>query len=293
MNRFCLITTGLLALLSSPCLGADPVKSVPKLYPYCIELDVPGIKPRSIPEQAKLIRELGYDGGGYQIWLDDSLETNLKTFDKEGLQVYLLWAYLNLNPKRGPVYDPRLPGAIRKLKGRPTTVAVLLQGLKPGDPKGMEPAIKAIRELAVAAAEAGVRVSIYHHWANWTESLPFVLEVVRKVDRPEVGYTFNVCHWLKIEGDRDYRPLLRQNAAKLFGVSTCGAQIGAQDWANGLVQPLDKGNFDNRALLATLGEIGYQGPIALMCYAIPGDAREHLARSMKTWRRLNGLPDER
>ncbi len=41
--------------------------------------------------------------------------------------------------------------------------------------------------------------------------------------------------------------------------------------------------FDNPKLLATLREIGYRGPVGLMCYGIPGDAREHLERSIKVW----------
>ncbi len=53
---------------------------------------------------------------------------------------------------------------------------------------------------------------------------------------------------------------------KLFCVTICGAQIGAQTWTNGLIQPLDRGDFDNRALLATLREIGYRGPVGIMCY---------------------------
>ena len=31
-------------------------------------------------------------------------------------------------------------------------------------------------------------------------------------------------------------------------------------------------------------EIGYTGPVGLMCYGIPDNTREHLSRSMKTWK---------
>ena len=34
----------------------------------------------------------------------------------------------------------------------------------------------------------------------------------------------------------------------------------------------------------TLRRIGYRGPVALMCYAVPDDTRDHLGRSMKTWK---------
>ncbi len=137
-----------------------------------------------------------------------------------------------------------------------------------------------LRELGDAAAKSGARISIYSHVNNWTESLPFVVEVVRKANHTRAGFNFNLCHWLKVDGDNDHRPLLRENAAKLFCVTINGAQRDAAAWANGLIQPPDKGDFDNRALLATIGEIGYRGPVGLMCFGIHDDAREHLARSM-------------
>ena len=220
---------------------------------------------------------------GYPLWLDDSLEKNLQTLDAAGLKVFLLYASVNVNPQEPP-FDPRLPDAIRKLKGRPVTVCVLLRGFKPGDPQGETTAVKILRQLGDVAAEVGLRISIYHHVSDWTESLLYALQVVRKVDHPQVGVNFDLCHWLKVDGDKDYRPVLRQNADKIFVVTINGAQLGSSAWTDGLIQPLDRGDFDNRQLLATLREIGYRGPIGLMCYGIQGDAREHLERSMKTWK---------
>ena len=40
-------------------------------------------------------------------------------------------------------------------------------------------------------------------------------------------------------------------------------------------------------LVRTLRELGYQGPIGLQCFGITGDTREHLARSMAAWHKLN------
>jgi len=159
-----------------------------------------------------------------------------------------------------------------------------LQGLPPGDSRGEEQALKALRELGDAAAESGLRVSIYHHTGDWTQSLLQALEVVKKANHPRVGANFNLCHWLMIDGDKDYRPVLRANAAKIFAVTINGAKLGSKAWTNGLIQALDQGDFDNRQLLAFLREIGYRGPIGLMCYGIPGDARDHLQRSMSVWK---------
>ena len=249
-----------------------------------MEVGVPGLKPRPLAELAKMVREVGFDGIGYSILTDPQLDEALRTFDKAGLKLYIVQTSINLDPKATVRYDARVPDAIRKLKGQPATVIVTLGGLKPGDPAGMEPAVRCLRELGDVAAEADVRISVYNHVDCWNESVPFCVELVKKVNHPRVGFNFNVCHWLKVDGNKDFRPLLRANAGKLFCVTICGAQIGAQTWTHGLIQPLDQGDFDNRALLATLREIGYQGPVGIMCYGIPGDAHEYLPRSMKAWK---------
>jgi sugar phosphate isomerase/epimerase len=253
----------------------------PKLYGFC--MGKPWPNRRSIPEQAQMLCKLGFSGAGYPLWLDGKLEQHLKILDDAGLEASLLYAKINLKPDSRP-YDPGLPDAIRKLRGRPTAVCVLLRGYPPGDARGEGPAVKILRELAALAAESRLRISIYHHQGDWTESLLHALDIVRKVDRANVGANFNLCHWLMVDGDKDYRPILRENADKIFVVTINGAKIGAKTWTNGLIQPLDQGDFDTRGLLATLREIDYRGPIGLMCYGIPGDAKEYLKRSMKLWK---------
>jgi sugar phosphate isomerase/epimerase len=279
---------GLLAALTVADRQLEAAPPAPKVYAYCVEMGVPGLKPRPVAELARLLREVGFDGAGYAILTGPRLDETLRASDEAGLQIYLLQTAINIGPQATRRYDAQVPEAIRKLKGRPVTVVVTINGLKPGDPTGMEPAVQALRELGDVAAEAGVRISAYNHVSCWNESVPFNVELVKKVNHPQVGFNFNVCHWLKVDGNKDYRPLLRANADKLFCVTICGAQIGANTWTNGLIQPLDQGDFDNRAVLATLREIGYRGPVGVMCYGIPGDAREYLQRSLKTWKMWTG-----
>ncbi|MBN2292873.1 MAG: sugar phosphate isomerase/epimerase [Pirellulales bacterium] len=253
----------------------------PKLYGFC--MGMPGPKRRTIAEQSHMLRDLGFDGAGYELWFNGTLEKNLKTIDDAGPEIYLLHTGINLKADGLP-YDARLPDAIRKLKGRPCTLCVLLRGYPPGDPRGQQRAVEILRELGDLSAASGIRLSIYHHKSDWTESLLFALEIVKKVNHKNVGVNFNLCHWLMVDGDKDYKPVLRDNSDKIFAVTINGAKVGSKTWTNGLIQPLDKGDFDNRELLATLREIGYGGPIGLMCYGIPGDAKDCLQRSMLVWK---------
>jgi len=262
----------------------------PRLYGFCMEL--PAVRNPSIPDQAKLLGELGFDGVGYPLWLGDDMDKNLRSLDEAGATLHLAYMTVDLDPKK-TAFDARVPAAIARLKGRPVTVSVLIRGFPPGDPRGMQRAVKILRQLGDLAAKSGLRVSIYHHLGDWTESLLHSLEVVKTVDRANVGVNFNLCHWLKIDGDKDYRPVLRENGKRIFAVTINGAQRGAKTWKNGLIQPLDRGDFDNRELLGLLKEIGYRGPVGLMCYGIPDDTREHLQRSMQTWKSWHAPANDR
>jgi len=278
-----LLSVFFLALTSNRTAQADelPEVATPPLYGFCMEIS--DAKKRTIPEQVSMLAELGFDGVGYPLWLDGNMEKNLAAIDAAGIEAYVFYARVNVKPG-ATAYDPRVVTAMEKLKGRRATICLLIQGLPAGDPRGMPQAVKLLKELGDVAQRCDLRVSIYHHLADWTERLDHAIEVIERVDHPRVGVNFNLCHWLKLEGEKDYRPTLRRAADKLFAVTINGAKLGTTTWTDGLIQPLDKGDFDNRALLTFLKEINYTGPVGLMCYGISGDAREHLERSMGVWK---------
>ena len=66
-----------------------------------------------------------------------------------------------------------------------------------------------------------------------------------KVDRPNVGVMFNLCHWLRVSKDRDYKPLLAEAMPRLWAVSINGADEFDEQpgWAH-YIQPLGRGSFD-------------------------------------------------
>ena len=69
---------------------------------------------------------------------------------------------------------------------------------------------------------------------------------------------------------------------------TNGADSGdtkSMGW-NRLIQTLDRGDFPMDKLMSLLGRLGYDGPIGLQCYAVQGDMRENLKRSIGAWQKL-------
>jgi sugar phosphate isomerase/epimerase len=252
-------------------------------FAFCI--DTHDAKHRSLMQQAEMLKELGYDGVGH-LWLDNVAE-RLKTLDETGLKLYQITIVVDVTPGKRAC-DPRFKDVLPLLKGRHVQFDLLMSGGKPSDPSLDPHVVKILREMSDLARDSGSQLLLYPHVGCWVERIEDAVRVAAKVDRPNVGVMFNLCHWLRVDRRRDYRPLLQQAMPRLWAVSINGAdQFDPQPgWAHYL-QPLDRGSFDVGALLRTLKELGYQGPIGLQCYGIGGDAREHLARSMAAWRKLN------
>lgn len=257
-------------------------KAVP-FFPFCI--DWHDSKKRSYQEQAEMLKDLGYDGVGH-IWLDGVAE-RLKTLDAAGLKLFQITMTVDLTPGK-PAYDARFKDVLALVKGRHVQFDLLVNGRKPSDATADPEAVTILRGMSDLARDSGSQLLLYPHVGSWVERIEDAVRVAEKVNRPNVGVMFNLCHWLRVDPQRNYQPLLKQAMPRLWAVSINGAdEFDDQPGWNRYIQPLDKGSFDVARLLRTLKELGYQGPVGLQCYGIGGDAREHLARSMAAWRKLS------
>ncbi len=276
----CAALAAWLATLSAA--AAAEMKDYP-FFPFCI--DWHDAKKRSFDQQAEMLKSLGYDGVGH-IFLDGVAE-RLKSLDKAGLTLYQITMNVDLAPNRPP-YDARFKDVLELVKGRRMQFILLTNGAKPSDTAVDPRAVKILREMSELARHSGSQLLLYPHQGSWIERIEDSIRVADKVDRPNVGVMFNLCHWLRVDKQRDYKPLLKQAMPRLWAVSINGAdEFDEKPGWDHYIQPLDRGSFDVGGLLKTLKELGYKGPIGLQCFGIGGDAREHLARSMAAWRRLN------
>jgi sugar phosphate isomerase/epimerase len=282
------VLSALFVLVASG-LGAPAAGGLPPNPFFALCMDTHDAKKRSMAEQAELLKELGYAGAGH-LWLDQ-LPERLQTLDAVGLKLFQVYLRLDLAPDSKSPHDPRLKEMLPLFQGRSTQIAALMIGGKPSD-EALDPrAVELLRQIADLARPVGVQVVLYPHTGDWLERVEDAIRIAGKVDRSNVGIMFNLCHWLRTDRERNYRPLLERAGSRLLAVSINGADtFDDQPGWDRYIQPLDRGSFEIAVFVRTLRELNYSGPIGLQCYGLGGDAREHLARSMAAWRRMNLSP---
>jgi sugar phosphate isomerase/epimerase len=240
---------------------------------------------KTAKEQVEMVKELGYAGIGCTA--GEGLGVMLEELDKNGLRLFAVYLGANIDADQ-PKYGPEMKETIEILKGRNAILwlFVLSKKLKPSLQEGDGRAVEVIREIADMAAESKVRVSLYPHTGFWVERVEDAIRVTKKVDRKNVGVTFNLCHWLRTDDEKNMKSLIKSAMPHLSMVSINGADSGGKDWKQ-LIQTLDRGSFNILRFLRVLYKSGYTGPIGLQGYGIGGDACENLKRSMGAWRKLN------
>jgi len=236
-------------------------------------------------KRAATLAELGYAGS--DLTGTGGVAAMRKAYEAKKLRLFGLYTGVTVT-KDGGSYGKGLKGAIEALKGSEAFLwmPVNSRAFKRSDPAGDESAVKVLREIADLAAPHGVRIALYPHTGSWVEKVQDAVRVVKKVDRKNVGATFNLCHFLNVDKAADLEKVLTEAAPHLFVVTINGADSDGKGWGK-LIQTLDKGSLDVGRVLRTLKKVGYTGPIGLQAYGIKGDSKENLRRSMAAWRKLS------
>lgn len=232
--------------------------------------------------QTELTKRTGYAG---IFWSGTAnIPELLAAHTARGIKVVGIYTGMNLSDAK-PQYDPGLPKAIEQLRGTGALITFTISG-KAKDGNGDDVALPVIQEVSDLAAKAGLKVALYPHYGFHVARIEDALRVIGKANRPNLGLVFNLCHFLRSGDEANLNTRLRDALPHTFMVSINGADHEG-DWDR-LIQPLDSGAFDVKALLATLRRMHYDGPIALQCYNVKGDRENLLNRSIRAWRDWTG-----
>jgi sugar phosphate isomerase/epimerase len=162
-------------------------------------------------------------------------------------------------------------------------------GLSLGPEYGDTVVVPQLRQLVTYARSKGVKISLYPHAGFWAARFETCVRVASKVDNPNLGVTFNLCHWLKVEGsERDPLPLIKEALPRLNFITINGADNGDTQnlgWDK-LIQPLGRGSYDVGAFVAKTRAAGYRGPFGFQGFGIKMDSKELLKESMEGWGKI-------
>lgn len=240
-----------------------------------------------------LLKELGYDGLGGAAG-DDAMA---KALEFAGLRFFN--GYLTLGFDSGlPALDDRLRGILDRMTGHHASLWLAVQKVQQdgapfakSSPDADSIAVAKLREIADYAKSRGVSIALYPHAGLWLERVEDAIRVAGKIDRNHVGVTFNLCHWLKVEGsERDPLPVLKAALPRLMFVTINGADTGdtrTMGWDR-LIQPLGSGSYDVAGFMKMVRAAGYTGPVGFQGFGIRQEPREVLAQTIAAWRKMNG-----
>ena len=245
--------------------------------------------PEAVAEMLDRIGYAGLGGSGYNI------KPMRQALEACGLRLFNVYLTLRFDPTNS-VLTPPMRQLITDLEGSGAALWIAVDKVSkggaqfpPSSAEGDAVAVEKLGELADYAKPRGVKIALYPHTGFWLERTSDAVRLANQLDRPGVGATFNLCHWLKVEGDRDPEMTLRAALPRLFFVSINGADSGdtrKMGWKQ-LIQTLDQGSYDVGTVLQLLRRLGYTGPIGLQAYGIGGEPRDNLTRSLDAWKHLS------
>ena len=114
---------GLRFLIVMLALAAGTVRAEP-FFPFCI--DWHDAKHRTFPQQAEMLKELGYDGVGH-IWLD-KVEDRIKSLDAVGLKLFQITMTVDLAANKPPYDQKRIKQVLALVKGRNVQFLLIFNG---------------------------------------------------------------------------------------------------------------------------------------------------------------------
>jgi len=247
----------------------------------------------------QLLMQLGYSGvapiaSSPETW-NHLVRSDLSWCTQFHLRLYAVYSSIKVG-SAGAVTDPGIAANLPALKDTATTIwlPVTSTEFKPSDLAADRLIVPAVRQIADLAARNGCFVALYPHFESVIERVDDAIRIARQCERPNVGVTFNLCHWLRTAGPQNgpenAAAQIKRALPVLSQVTINGANRDGSSWQE-LIQPLDQGTFNVKSFLKQLRDAGYHGPIGLQGYDVAKtfhlEPKENLQRSMAAWKAMN------
>ena len=225
---------------------------------------------------AKCWPRLGYDGITVAAWGGTPLtDLSLLPSVRENHGLHIEGLYLVLHEGRNDALIRRIVETRRRSRADRTGDSNLSQW----QPK---PFSRFIESLQPIAERRGLRIALYPHLHHVTQTTTQIVQICELFAHPRLGASFNGYHWYASqEGELEQR--LCAMKPWLMQVVTSGSALSQLGWGGvATMEPVDRGEMDNFALIAALNRVGYTGSIGVLGWDYGGDIT---SSSSAAWKR--------
>jgi sugar phosphate isomerase/epimerase len=230
--------------------------------------------------QCAMLAELGYDGITVSAW-GGTPHTDLKRLpqvhDRHGLKVEGL--YLVLHEGRNDYVLRRIMETVEGVYLIELAVQTTVHG--------HEAILRFIESVLPIAERRGLRIALYPHLHHVTQTTAEVVRICEHFNHPRLGASFNAYHWYATqEGQLEQR--LTAMKPWLMQVVTSGSALSQLGWGGvATMEPVDRGEMDNFAVIDALNRVGYTGSIGVLGWDYGGDIYLKLQRCLSTLRDID------
>jgi hypothetical protein len=240
-------------------------------------------------KQVGIVKNAGFDG--IEINQIESFDGMKKALDQHAFKASFFYIKLQL----GEPIDHRLEQAINQLKGTKTIIAPYIladfKRFKPNSMEGDTETIRLLQQISTWSKKAGLQVAIYPHLNFYVERTDHALQLAQKINRKNVGLTFNLCHWLattRLNERSNLKSHLKELKPYLKMITISGANnVISEKKAvfDDYILPLGTGDFDTYDLLNFMvNALKYKNPIGVQCYNIKGNKPQLIENTIGVWK---------
>jgi sugar phosphate isomerase/epimerase len=269
------------AFIAPPATAAAPadIYAQTNLVAWCI---VPfDAKKRGPEERAQMLDRLGIKLFAYDYRAEHipTFDTEVETMQKHGIEIMAWWFPGSLNDEAKGILN-----VIERHKIKPQlwiTGGGTPMKTEEEQKQRVQSEAKRIRPIAEAAAKLGCKVALYNH-GNWFGEPENQLAIIKELNLPNVGLVYNFHHGH--DHIARFPELLKQMKPHLLVVNING-MIKDGEKAGKKILPVGEGT-EEAAMLKTLRDSGWQGPVGILNHRPEMDAEVALKGNLDGLQKL-------